>query len=133
MTKRSEIGQYGENLAVKHLKNNGYRVLERNYWQPWGEIDIIARRRDGTLIFVEVKTTTDRGGGSITPENQLTKSKLAKLCRTAQLYAGENSAMINDKKGWQIDLVAIEIKSRDEPEILRQAQYEIRHYENIVE
>lgn len=125
MTKRSEIGQYGEDLAVKHLKNKGYRVLERNYWQPWGEIDIIARRRDGTLVFVEVKTTTDGGRAGIKPEDQLTKAKLSKLCRTAQLYAGENSGKMSDQKGWQIDLVAIEIKGEGEPEI--------RHYENIVE
>jgi putative endonuclease len=49
------IGKRGENLAAWYLRLSGYRIVERNFRSPLGEIDIIARKRD-MLIFVEVKT-----------------------------------------------------------------------------
>jgi putative endonuclease len=47
-------GNYGENLAIDYLKENGYEILARNYKNKFGEIDIIAAEKE-TLIFVEVK------------------------------------------------------------------------------
>lgn len=52
------LGGRGEDMAVRFLKKKGYRILERNFRCPAGEIDIIARD-GGTLVFVEVKTRTD--------------------------------------------------------------------------
>jgi putative endonuclease len=49
------FGDRGEKRAVKYLKKNGYSIIERNYRTFFGEVDIIAVK-DGTLIFVEVKT-----------------------------------------------------------------------------
>jgi putative endonuclease len=55
MRGRAGLGEEGEELAIKFLKKNGYRIIQRNYRTPIGEIDIIAR--DGeTMVFVEVKT-----------------------------------------------------------------------------
>ena len=53
--KRQALGRSGEDLAVRHLTRLGYRVLERNYRCPLGEIDLIARDGD-SLVFVEIKT-----------------------------------------------------------------------------
>ena len=39
----------------QYLENNGYRILDRNYAKPFGEIDIIAIK-DDLIAFVEVKT-----------------------------------------------------------------------------
>ncbi len=51
------LGRQGEELVVKHLKKQGYKILKRNYRTPFGEADIIAL--DGEEIaFVEVKTRT---------------------------------------------------------------------------
>lgn len=47
-------GRLAETLAVALLRLKGYRILERRYKTPVGEIDIIAERKN-TLIFVEVK------------------------------------------------------------------------------
>ncbi len=41
--KNKEIGNLGESIAVKYLKNKGFHVLEQNYWRKFGEIDIVAR------------------------------------------------------------------------------------------
>ena len=49
------LGQRGENLAARHLRNQGYKILIRNFRCDVGEVDIIVR--DGrSLVFVEVKT-----------------------------------------------------------------------------
>ena len=53
-----ERGAYGETLACRFLRRQGYKVLYRNFrGRTGGEIDIVCRDRD-TLVFVEVKTRT---------------------------------------------------------------------------
>ena len=47
-------GSRGEKLAEKYLRDNGYRILARNFTTDIGEIDLIATD-DEFLIFVEVK------------------------------------------------------------------------------
>lgn len=37
-----KIGDLGEAIACKHLKNKGFSIIERNYRKKWGEIDIVA-------------------------------------------------------------------------------------------
>ncbi len=58
MAESHELGQKGEDLAAGYLKNNGYKILFRNW--KWGkhEIDIIAGTLD-KVIFAEVKTRTE--------------------------------------------------------------------------
>ena len=55
MTRKREIGNFGEEITAEYLENNGYRILDRNYAKPFGEIDIIAIK-DDLIAFVEVKT-----------------------------------------------------------------------------
>lgn len=60
MTK--DIGDAGEARALAHLLRHGLTLIERNYrvaggpQARGGEIDLILRERDGTLVFVEVRT-----------------------------------------------------------------------------
>lgn len=130
MTYRSQFGQLGENIACRYLVENHYKIIERNFRQKWGEIDIIAKAKDKTLVFVEVKTvrgveklhTQNESDNQISAEDQLTKSKLTKLQRTASLYAGHNQKLIDDKMGWRIDLLAL---------TLIENSYIIKHYKNI--
>ena len=49
------LGTSGEVLAKKFLKKKGYRIVEVNYVNKIGEIDIIAKQGE-TIVFVEVKT-----------------------------------------------------------------------------
>lgn len=48
------VGDYGEKIAVKFLRKNGYKILKTNYKTEYGEIDIIAKDKD-YLVFIEVK------------------------------------------------------------------------------
>ncbi len=121
MTYKDELGQFGENLACEYLVKKGYKIIDRNVRQKWGELDIIAKSTDKTLVFVEVKTMREISGG-LSPENQITKSKLKKTQRATMLYAGHYPELIDNNKGWRIDLVAILIKTEGPS---------VRHYENI--
>ncbi|MBI2055259.1 MAG: YraN family protein, partial [Candidatus Sungbacteria bacterium] len=111
MTQKSELGQFGEDLACKYLVDKGYKIIERNFRKPWGELDIVVRAPDKTLVFVEVKTMSQNEDG-IKPEDQLTKAKLHKTQKAASLYAGHYLEKINDKKGWRIDLIALTISGK---------------------
>ena len=76
------LGGRGENVAAKYLRNQGYKILERNFKCVVGEIDIIAR--DGkTLVFVEVKT---RAYDDPTPEDQVNEPKRHQLTKAAKFY-----------------------------------------------
>ena len=81
---KKEIGDKGEELAVRHLKRQGYKILERNFSVPKiGEIDIVAA--DGEyLCFVEVRlrSRTDFG----TPAQTVTPKKQHRLVNAAQCY-----------------------------------------------
>lgn len=125
MTYRTETGQFGEDLAVKHLENKGFTIIERNFRRKWGELDIIAKFKDKTLVFVEVKTMRQNNEAiaGLLPEEQLTKAKLTKLQRTASLYVGDHQDLVTENKGWRIDLIAITIKESGD--------YNLNHYENL--
>jgi putative endonuclease len=56
------LGSEGEDMAVRYLKDRGFKIPHRNYKTPLGEGDIIARDNEAT-VFVEVKTrSSDRFG-----------------------------------------------------------------------
>ena len=70
-------GRQAEDLALRYALAQGWQLLERNYRTPGrggGEIDLIVRTRDGTVVFVEVRSrNTARfggAGGSIGPSKQ---------------------------------------------------------------
>lgn len=79
----SRLGPEGEEMALGYLKRLGYRIYERNYRTPFGEIDIIAG--DGEIVvFVEVKTRANYGYGA--PFESVTKTKREKIRKTALSY-----------------------------------------------
>lgn len=55
MTAPNILGKAGEDAAVDYLVRKGYTILDRNWRKNRLELDIIAAK-DGTLVFVEVKT-----------------------------------------------------------------------------
>jgi len=76
------MGDRGENVAARFLRNHGYKIIVRNFKCPLGEVDIIAR--DGkTLVFCEVKTRTY---DDPTPEDQVNETKRHQITKTAKLY-----------------------------------------------
>src|SRR5688500_650583 len=79
---RDPLADRGESAAARYLKENGYKVLIRNFRCDLGEIDIIARQGD-TLVFVEVKT---RVADEPTPEQQVNEVKRHQITKAAKFY-----------------------------------------------
>ena len=80
---RRQLGDHGEDLAAAALKKQGYKILERNYVTPLGEIDLIARQGK-TVVVVEVKTRKSTRFGS--PQEGVSATKQGRLRRLADYY-----------------------------------------------
>jgi len=99
-------GDLGEEIAVGYLIERGYEILERNwrgkknYRSP--EIDIIAKKND-TLIFIEVKTSSSTGFGAA--QEWITPQKRRRIAEGANSYlAFTNQTDINCR----FDAIAID-------------------------
>ncbi|AKK09102.1 YraN family protein [Corynebacterium testudinoris] len=80
---RTRLAQRGETFAARLYQRQGATVLDRNVRYPVGELDIIVREPDGTVVFVEVKTRSGRGYGGA---EAVTGRKLARMRRAAALW-----------------------------------------------
>lgn len=99
------LGDRGEAEAAAHLSTLGYEILARNLRTPFGELDLIARR-DGSTVFVEVKTRRSRTHGL--PEEAITPRKRGHLLASAQYFLQQRA--LSDTP-WRIDVVAVEFDS----------------------
>ncbi|MGA2441578.1 MAG: YraN family protein [Tepidisphaeraceae bacterium] len=107
---RDALGQRGENVAARFLRNQGYKIIERNFRCEVGEVDIIAR--DGrTLVFVEVKT---RAYDDPTPEDQINQPKRHQLTKAATFYLSRYGT---PQPPARFDVVAIVWPSGRDPQI----------------
>ncbi len=77
---RQILGNSGEAVAVRYLKKKKYKILELNYRNKLGEIDIIAED-EGTIVFIEVKTRQTPSFGS--PKEAVTKKKQRNISMVA--------------------------------------------------
>lgn len=77
-------GAAAEARAAAHLESLGRVVVARNYRIPGGEIDLISRDADGTLIFTEVRQRRGQRFGSAA--ESVTGRKLALMHRAALSY-----------------------------------------------
>lgn len=86
MNKRKKGNLY-ENKAAEFLEENSYKILEKNYYGKYGEIDLIALK-DGQIIFIEVKyrETSEYGYGV----EAVDKRKARRIYRTAEEYLVKN-------------------------------------------
>lgn len=57
------LGQFAEDQACADLEARGLRLVQRNYRVRGGEIDLIMRAADATLVFVEVRARSHAGFG----------------------------------------------------------------------
>lgn len=71
------LGRWGEDLAARHLTAAGMQVLDRNWRCAQGELDLVVRDRDGTVVFVEVKTRSGTGFGA--PAEAVGRAKARRL------------------------------------------------------
>ena len=110
------MGDWGEEVAGKFLEARGFRILDRKYRCPRGEIDLVAMEGE-ELVFVEVRTRRSNLYG--TPAESITPAKARRLVSTCHHYL-QNRRRVQDSgmgirgasretvSGWRIDLVAVQ-------------------------
>lgn len=105
ITKKRQFGNLGEELACKFLKNNNYKILDTNYQQRVGEIDIIAKSKK-SIHFIEVKTRTKQSVKKYgLPQEAVGFQKKKRIIKTAFFYLAERK--YSNETNWQIDVIAI--------------------------
>ena len=80
-----KLGNQGELFVVHYLQQHGFTLLCQNYRQFFGEIDVIAYKKD-LYVFVEVKT---RKNHSSLMGQLVSKNKQEKIIKTAQYFIAE--------------------------------------------
>ena len=83
MNKR-RIGAEYEKRAADYLTGQGYTILERNYRNHYGEIDLIAEDPEGTLVYCEIKYRSSDSIGDPLEAVDLRKQK--RISRTAEYH-----------------------------------------------
>ncbi|MEA1929576.1 MAG: YraN family protein [Patescibacteria group bacterium] len=103
---KQEIGQRGEDVAAKYLEERGFKVIDRNYRRPWGEIDLVVQR-DKEVGFIEVKTVSrvTLSEDDYEPEDNLHPWKLKRLRRIIQTYVLAKN--FDDDIDWQVDVISV--------------------------
>ena len=108
-TDKQNIGKIGENEAEKFLKRQFYRIIERNYWKKWGEIDIVADK-DEIIHFIEVKTVSreivpEEESDNYSPEDNIHPWKRKRLSRVIETYLLDRR--IDENRDLQVDALAV--------------------------
>lgn len=91
MAKHNHDGESGEQQVAKFLKDNKYKILNKNWKTPKCEIDLVAKK-DNCIYFVEVKYRSNENQGS--GFDYITSSKLKHMT-----YAAESWLQSHDWQG----------------------------------
>ena len=94
-------GTKGEGRAAALLRLKGYRVLERRWRSPAGEVDLIAKKGD-TLIFVEVKARASHDAAA----ESIVSRQRRRIARAAEAYLAYNADMEIENVRFDAILVA---------------------------
>jgi putative endonuclease len=121
-SRKRRFGDLGERIARKYLESKDYSILEGNYLKPWGEIDIVARKR-GIITFCEVKTREKKHVEHYLAEASINAGKVKKLQKICETYLAERRLPSSQK--WQIDVLAIAVDKEKKKAI-------IKHFQNAV-
>lgn len=100
--KSTEKGAHAEKLAEKLLKQNGLRLIQRNYRCKCGEIDLIMQDSD-IIAFIEVRLRTNRSYAS--GAETVTLSKQRKIINAASHYLQRNSKLMENPA--RFDVVSV--------------------------
>ena len=106
-----DLGSRGERVAEKFLKKKGFKIIEMNYRNRFGEIDIIARDNN-CIVFTEVKTSSTLNFSA--PETWVDERKQGRIGKMAQYYLSEKYISDVDCR---FDVRGISIKEGKKEEI----------------
>ncbi len=121
------IGQQGEELVGAWLQTKNARVLYYRWRSRQAEIDLIAQKLDGTILFIEVKTRNSRNWDA----NGLLaigQPKQSKIIHGAQMFLGLNPDLAEQPCRFDVALVGL---GKLEPTALHSSQLENGSYLNL--
>lgn len=104
-------GNLAEDSACGFLYDNGFEVVDRNFYSRFGEIDIIAVK-DEVLHFIEVKSALDYESAI----QNITPKKLSRLIKTGDVYLKKNALnvdymydaiIVTPKKTWHVENITL--------------------------
>ncbi len=116
LTPHLALGERGEKLAERFLRERGYKILVRRYKGRHGEIDLVCRD-DDILVFVEVKTRASEEYGA--PSVAVDAEKQKNLTRTALEYLREIG---NPEVQFRFDIVEVVMADKREASEIRLIQ-----------
>jgi putative endonuclease len=113
-------GRAGKAAARAYVVEQlGYSITETNFRTREGEIDIVAAD-DGMIVFIEVKTRTNRKFGA--GVEQISNTKAERLQATAQRYLSQHDL---DNADWRIDLLSVEMDRQGRVQHVEYIRYAI--------
>jgi putative endonuclease len=131
-SKTQKTGEFGEKICVAYLKEKGFTIIEQNYTQTFGEIDIVAKK-DDILHFIEVKSikmnvshetnSKDVTRETYNPAENFTQKKYFKVHKTLKHYLKDKK--VSHETKWQIDLYLIYID-------MFHMKHKLKKIENVV-
>ena len=120
--RRRLVGRIGEDVAAEFVTARGWRVLDRNWRNRYGELDLIAAQ-GRVLVVVEVKTRASRTYTD--PVAAVTPQKLSRMQRLIRMWLAENG------HGWEqirFDVISIQLDPRDPEDTAAAA---VRHHRGV--
>lgn len=108
---RLSIGNRGERIAVRHLKQLGYQILATNLLCGKQEIDILARSPDGSVVVAEVKTVVNAANAP--PAELRADARKWKHVEQATHYLLKRYKL--DNAVFRFDLIAVELPENAAP------------------
>ena len=106
------VGALGEQTAADYLAKLGYRILERNFRSRGGEVDIVAKDKQGCIAFVEVKTRRSLAYGL--PQFAVTQRKQHQISKGALAWLSKNRL---HECSVRFDVIAVLLQDGIEPTI----------------
>lgn len=114
-----KLGDRGEALAVRYLKQQKYRILDTQHRNAYGEVDIIAKDGDW-VVFVEVKTRSSTEAGR--PLEAVDRRKQQRLTRIALAWLKQKKKLGQPAR---FDVISIVWRDDSGPEL--------QHFKNAFE
>ena len=118
VTQKTTLGLNAEEAASHWLSERGYRILDRNWRRPWGELDIVAW--PGYIERGESDKASSRLAVGFDPFLRADGKKMHKVRRTAQTWLAQHR--YGPDTEWRLDIVSVIFDPKN-------PQFE--HFENI--
>lgn len=99
---RRKTGAKYEQVAAEYLREHGFQILQKNYRNPCGEIDIVAKK-DAVIVFCEVKYRSGTRSGD--PLEAIDRKKMRRISRAALYYCAEGRK--DTEQEYRFDVIGI--------------------------